>query len=274
MTMSGSSVSYEQLMKEEVKRVAYTEEDAIAEVGDSTDMLLGLRTSIKKWEQICRGDENSYGVSTNCGVCMVLENMGKSCEYCKDYFSIPGDGCCTFIGSRSSRQTLDTLRGAYEKERHKKEELMKTIPLPEEVKMGYTKEDARREVGDSTDLIVGLEASVKKWEQILDDREKDEVLLDDQPYQEGQSCGVCFVVQHITRCRNVCEWCHERFGAEYERGNCHFMAVGDEEESGKAYCEAILQHLKDTLQHERWHKGRLESMRSEIRSTYRGKPID
>ncbi len=48
----------------------------------------------------------------------------------------------------------------------------------------YTEEDAKREVGNSTDWNVGLEASIKKWRQIV---------AGDLSYGLKVDCGICFV---------------------------------------------------------------------------------
>lgn len=49
----------------------------------------------------------------------------------------------------------------------------------------FTYEDAKRMVGDSTDWKIGLEASLKKWEQIE--------AGDSETYDIATRCGLCFV---------------------------------------------------------------------------------
>lgn len=54
--------------------------------------------------------------------------------------------------------------------------------------MPYTREDAKREVGNSKDWLVGLEASIKKWEQ--------RVRGDVESYGRNKDCGLCFVADN------------------------------------------------------------------------------
>lgn len=54
--------------------------------------------------------------------------------------------------------------------------------------MPYTRKDAVRKVGDSKDWSVGLEASIKKWEQIVGD--------DVDSYGRDELCGLCFVASN------------------------------------------------------------------------------
>ena len=70
--------------------------------------------------------------------------------------------------------------------------------------MSYTKAEAKLEVGDSTDWIVGFDVSIKKWEQ----RASGEL----KAYDIGDSCGLCMVVDNkhglcdscpIDPCRNI-----------------------------------------------------------------------
>jgi len=54
--------------------MAYTLGDAKREVGNSTDLAIGLEASIKKWEQRVRGDLHSYTAYSACGLCFVRTN--------------------------------------------------------------------------------------------------------------------------------------------------------------------------------------------------------
>lgn len=54
--------------------------------------------------------------------------------------------------------------------------------------MAYTREDARIEVGTSTDWAIGLEASIKKWEQRAGG--------DTYSYSISEDCGLCFVADN------------------------------------------------------------------------------
>jgi len=60
----------------------YTKEDAKREVGDSTDWIVGLEASIKKWEQRAEGDVLSYRRDSDCGLCFVTSNRGTFCSDC------------------------------------------------------------------------------------------------------------------------------------------------------------------------------------------------
>lgn len=51
--------------------------------------------------------------------------------------------------------------------------------------MPYTRKDAEREVGTSTDWAIGLATSIKKWEQIVEG--------DVDSYDRDEFCGLCFV---------------------------------------------------------------------------------
>lgn len=65
----------------------YTFEDARAEVGKSKDWEVGRRASIKKWEQIKAGDEETYWRSSVCGMCFVCINQGMGqCMDCPAVF--------------------------------------------------------------------------------------------------------------------------------------------------------------------------------------------
>lgn len=59
----------------------YTFEDARAEVGKGTDWEMGRRASIKKWEQIAAGDEETYLRRDSCGMCFVVENQAGQ-DFC------------------------------------------------------------------------------------------------------------------------------------------------------------------------------------------------
>lgn len=66
----------------------------------------------------------------------------------------------------------------------------------------YTAEQARREIGGSLDPIAGLEASIRKWEQI--------VAGDTKSYLSWEACGLCMVDDND---RRDCRWCEEVFPA-------------------------------------------------------------
>lgn len=66
----------------------------------------------------------------------------------------------------------------------------------------YTVHQAREEIGGSRDPIAGLEASIKKWEQI--------VAGDTKSYLSWEACGLCMVDDND---RGDCGWCEETFPA-------------------------------------------------------------
>lgn len=58
----------------------------------------------------------------------------------------------------------------------------------------YTSEDAKREVGNSTDWAVGFKASLKKWEKIASGE------ITEEEYESGEYgefCGFCFVDENL-----------------------------------------------------------------------------
>jgi len=69
---------------------------------ESLSLAEGLAWSIKKWEQIVRG-EGRYNRGDDCGVCIVKDNLRMTCNDCFRYFNasskLPkgGSGCCHFI---------------------------------------------------------------------------------------------------------------------------------------------------------------------------------
>lgn len=65
--------------------------------------------------------------------------------------------------------------------------------------MPYTIEDARVEVGDSKDWPVGLEASIKKYEQ--------RVAGNTGSYRKNQDCGLCIVADNRRLLRFSCPGC-------------------------------------------------------------------
>lgn len=85
----------------------YTRKDAIREVGDSMDWLVGLEASIKKFEQRVGGNVDSYSRHDHCGLCIVLHNKHLSC---------PGPDCparsiCrSSLGGQSDKETLQALK--------------------------------------------------------------------------------------------------------------------------------------------------------------------
>jgi len=66
----------------------------------------------------------------------------------------------------------------------------------------YTVRQAKKEIGGSRDPITGLEASIKKWEQI--------VAGDAKSYLSWEACGLCMVDDND---RGDCRWCEETFPA-------------------------------------------------------------
>ena len=87
--------------------MAYTFEDAQREVGDSTDWSVGLEASIKKWEQRVEGDVNSYGRSTDCGLCLVAYNKAAPCADCPC-------AICGSLSDYSDEGVLQILKGLRE----------------------------------------------------------------------------------------------------------------------------------------------------------------
>ena len=66
----------------------------------------------------------------------------------------------------------------------------------------YTVRQAKKEIGGSRDPITGLEASIKKWEQI--------VAGDTESYKSWEACGLCMVDDNDGQ---DCGWCEETFPA-------------------------------------------------------------
>ena len=73
----------------------FTYADARELVGDSTDWTVGLCASLEKWEQIADGDEDTYSRGSLCGLCVVAENRGVSCNSCPALHVCDAEpGCC------------------------------------------------------------------------------------------------------------------------------------------------------------------------------------
>ena len=69
--------------------MSFTYNDAEEMVGDSTDYRVGMQASILKWEQIIReeyaGEDLQYGRSTECGLCLIANNLRAKCVECPAY---------------------------------------------------------------------------------------------------------------------------------------------------------------------------------------------
>lgn len=92
--------------------MSYIQEDAIREVGNSTDWLVGLEASIKKYEQRVAGDVGSYQKTERCGLCFVAGNRGidrSTCTHCLAS-SICAGGVFTIDTSEEILQALKKLR--------------------------------------------------------------------------------------------------------------------------------------------------------------------
>lgn len=61
----------------------YTVHDTKREVKGSKEWPVGLRASIKKWEQIVAGDEESYRRDQRCGLCIVDNMYNSGCRQCR-----------------------------------------------------------------------------------------------------------------------------------------------------------------------------------------------
>lgn len=94
----------------------YTFEDARAEVGKSTDWEMGRRASIKKWEQIAAGDEETYLRGDSCGMCFVVENQAgqDSCAYLSGDLDAPECPalpiCDAGLGPAEPQEVIDALK--------------------------------------------------------------------------------------------------------------------------------------------------------------------
>ena len=88
----------------------YMVSDAIFEVCGSTDWRSGLPPSIKKWEQIVSGDQDSYPRAVGCGFCIVQNNRDSEDERgC--LLSCPAhDICISAINDADSEEVLKGLR--------------------------------------------------------------------------------------------------------------------------------------------------------------------
>ena len=74
--------------------------------------------------------------------------------------------------------------------------------------MAFTDSDAKQVVGDSTDWAVGLAASLRKWEQIVEEERAGE----DTTYGRNRCCGLCFVTNNSRLgCKDcpACQICME-----------------------------------------------------------------
>lgn len=69
--------------------------------------------------------------------------------------------------------------------------------------MSYTKAEAKLEVGDSTDLLLGFDVSIKKWKQRTNGKL--------EAYHVGEGCGLCMIVDNRHGLCNSCpiDPCHE-----------------------------------------------------------------
>jgi len=72
----------------------YEIHDMEREVGNSKDWLVGLRASIKKWEQIVAGDGESYYKTQRCGLCQVDNMYNAGCRHCRIVFPAIRRLCC------------------------------------------------------------------------------------------------------------------------------------------------------------------------------------
>ncbi len=54
--------------------------------------------------------------------------------------------------------------------------------------MSYTKAEAKLEIGDSTDLLLGFDVSIRKWKQ----RTNGEL----EAYRAGEGCGLCMIIDN------------------------------------------------------------------------------
>lgn len=86
----------------------YTFEDAKAEVGESADWELGRQASIKKWEQIAAGDEDTYPQPFNCGLCFVCGN--REIDLCKDCPAHPVCDLFTPLRFADPQEVIDALK--------------------------------------------------------------------------------------------------------------------------------------------------------------------
>ena len=68
--------------------------------------------------------------------------------------------------------------------------------------MSFTYYDAEEMVGGSTDYLVGIRASILKWEQIIREEDAGEGLQ----YSKSAPCGLCFVVNNLNL-SNRCDGC-------------------------------------------------------------------
>ena len=78
---------------------------------------------------------------------------------------------------------------------------------------GYTVDDARKEIGLSKDWLLGLEVSIKKWEQIVGGNLGD--------YDIADCCGLCYIAMNHEDIR-MCQTCKDAFPAMKhlcDRGN-------------------------------------------------------
>ena len=92
----------------------YIISDAIFEVCGSRDWQCGLLPSIKKWEQIVSGDQDSYPRTTGCGFCVVQNNRDRNGEG-DCLLSCPAHDIC--IGAINNADSEEVLKGLRDLER-------------------------------------------------------------------------------------------------------------------------------------------------------------
>lgn len=106
---------------------------------------------------------------------------------------------------------------------------------------GYTVEDAKREIGPSTDWLLGLGVAIKKWEQIVGGNLGD--------YDIADCCGLCYIAMNHKEVR-MCVTCQDAFPAMKhlcDRGN-HVHDIAPKRML--AYMRTSLTRLRKKLEEE------------------------